>query len=335
MIPEQSDTPPGTDLMAALNATGVPATLKRKVQRAIFRFIAGGMGSEYWTQIRDNLDTMEGRTRVNMMLAEHVGKQAIADPQIVERAKARFLGDLARRQENVEAIARLANDSIEASPDAEQEEPAGAPEPSEDWMNAFIREAENASSNNLRQRLANVLAGEARKPGTFSRATVRFIAEADKETLEAYTNLLKYRFGDAIFIDKTWQSGERFNQGSLLEDAGILSGVTGTTHKVLDMGERTQLIMPAEKLALVFEGALGTKHSPSCWLITRLGMEVASLLPPTDEVFAANHVAKIMPKSGITSIWIGALVLREDGIPSGVRKFLVAWSEEADEADPG
>lgn len=334
MISEQPESSPGTDIVAALDATGVPATIKGKVQRAILRFIAGGIGYEAWQEIRGNLDTIEGRSRVNMMLAEHVGRQAIADPEIVERAKARFLGDITRKQENIEAVALLASAATEAAPDSEEVADAREPEPSQDWMNAFIREAENASSSDLRQRLAGVLAGEARKPGTFSRSTVRFIAEVDQETLEAFQMALTWRFADAIIIEESWKSGEWFARGTILENVGLVSGVTGTTHKIMKLNENGSGILPAGKIGVVLEGQAGSDIRVNCWLVTKLGMEVVSLLPPNDEIVAATHLARVVPKAGLKSIWVGLLVWNPKGELHGARQFLVAWDKDADEGKP-
>lgn len=325
------EPPPGNELLAAIDATGAPATIKGKVQRAVLRFIAGGIGYEAWQEIRENLDTIEGRRRVNLILAEHVGRQALADPEIVERAKARFIGDLARKQDNIEAIARLANASADVSGEAGESVTDDTEEPSQDWMNVFIREAENASSDDLRERLAGVLAGEARKPGTFSRSTVRFIAEVDKETLEAFTEVLKSRIGDAIYVDESWASGLRFEQGMALESSGLMSGVTGMTHKVIKVSDEGHAILIGDKIGVAFVGEAGATNNLTCWLLTRLGTEVAALLPPHDEVVAASNLAKLAPKSGLSLIWTGPLILGSDGKPESVQPFLVVWDREADD----
>ncbi len=324
MTSGSNDVSTGTDLAAALDATGLPATVKGKVQKAIFRLIAGGMGLEYWDKIRDNLDAIDGRTRVNMILAEHVGRQALADPEIVERAKARFLGDLAQKQENVEAVARLANEAAGASPDGDNPSADEAPEPSQDWMNTFIREAEGASSDDLRERLAGVLAGEARKPGTFSRSTVRFIAEAEKSTLQAFEQALEHRSGDAVIKGKDWDSGEWFGRGIALEGEGLLTGVSaGSTQKEVQIGENGTATLFTGRLGLHLEGPAGLKKTIPCWILTKVGMEVASLLKPTNELAAFTRMGDLIDKAGLTKVSVvvgmpdgkGGLALHAVNVP--------------------
>ena len=89
----------------------------------------------------------------------------------------------------------------------------------EDWLNVFSRYAEDASSERLQQLFAKVLAGEIRKPGSFSLSTMRFIAELDRETAAAFKEAAAYVTDDYIY-----KRNERTNDlaGWLsLEDAGL------------------------------------------------------------------------------------------------------------------
>ena len=77
----------GGDIGKLLGQGDVAKTLLAETRRAIFRLIAGGIGLPYYEKIRENLDTIEGRSRINALVAEEVGRQAIADPEFMERAK--------------------------------------------------------------------------------------------------------------------------------------------------------------------------------------------------------------------------------------------------------
>jgi hypothetical protein len=96
-----------------------------------------------------------------------------------------LLEEKARKQINAAAVAVETIDALKALPAPTPEEMAAAPEEEsekridDDWMNQFSRFAEDASSDDLRQIWGRVLAGEIRKAGSFSRHTLRFIAELD------------------------------------------------------------------------------------------------------------------------------------------------------------
>ena len=116
------------------------------------------------------------RSQVVRAVASAAATGASTDPQIVDRATAHWLHGLVRKQENREAVAVRTAELLEDSP-PQQGMDAG---PSDDFMNTFEDVAERATSENLRDLFARVLAGEIRKPGRFSRRTLHFLATIDQ-----------------------------------------------------------------------------------------------------------------------------------------------------------
>lgn len=336
MTDEAAESPPGQGLIEALNQTGLPQTVKGKFQRLILRLIMGGPGFEYYAKAREKLDEVEGRSRINAIVADEIGRQALMDPEFMERAKARLLGDMVQRQENVEAVAARAKAKMDAMPEGEATAEASGPEPSQDWVNSFTREAELASSDELRERLAEVLAGEARKPGTYSRATVRFIAEAERDTLDAFGKALQHRVSDAIIRDpKEWNSGAWFNIGTILEAEGLISGATGFTHKTMTLDDNGNGFFIGDRAGLVCKGPVGITLNISVWLLTRLGSQVATLMTATDEFAALARLSAFIDKSQLTSIVSGP-VLRLPTFPKGgiqIPTVFVLWDAEAEQLD--
>jgi hypothetical protein len=330
MDADQESATVGTDIMTALKKAGVPQTVKGKIQRAVFRMIVGGMGLEYFQKVRENLDTIEGRSRINMLVAEEIGRQAIADPEFLERAKARFLGEMAVRHENVEAVARIAHAKSEADPEGDKPAPDEQAEPTQDWMNLFIRAAEDASSEELRERLASVLAGEAKRPGTFSRSTVRFIAEADKELLEQLNLALQFRVGDAVIRDaNVWDKGEWFQRSVMLEASGLLTGSSGFTHRTIKLNGEGNGFLFGDKLALTVKGDTGVEKQLSILLLTRTGKEVAALLQKSDNIEAFKRAAALIDKTGINQIWLGPYTPVPNNQFSVLQSFVV-WDKDHD-----
>ena len=303
---------PGSALISAANATGVPTTIKGKVQRAIFRLIVGAIGPDSIEKVRANVSTVEGRSRIDAMVAEEIGRQAIADPVFMERAKARFLGELAQKQENVEAVAFKAQAKINEAADADDAAPDPAVEPTQDWMNAFTREAENASSDELRDRLAAVLAGEARTPGTFSRSTVRFIAELERDVLVEFQELLFHRVGNDILTEPSWNTGVQFARGVLLQDAGLISDSGGFLQRRLKFNADGNVFLTGNNYALVANGS-GDDLAVSIWPLSRIGREVASLLPDNDEREPLRRIATNLKKANLQELFIGRIKPLESG----------------------
>jgi Protein of unknown function (DUF2806) len=125
-------------------------------------------------------DKTKAKSLVSHEIAKAVADKASRDPELVERALASMLPGYLKRHENKEAIARKAIELLAVpEPLAPEEPPPPGEEPvqvDDDWLNVFERYAEDASSERLRDTWARVLAGEIRKPKSFSLITLRFIS---------------------------------------------------------------------------------------------------------------------------------------------------------------
>ena len=293
----------------------VPASgMRAWGQRMVLKWLAGGVGHPYVKQIRDNLDEQEGRSKVNMMLAEEVGRQAIQDPRIVEQYKARILGDLWRKQENLDAVGQKTEQIIEESPVAEQEPPPDR-EPDADFLGAFTREAENASSDELRERLARLLAGEIRHPGSVGRATVRLVADLDQDTLAAFQNLMGRRLRDVIVKGADWDEGIMFAQGMRLESAGLVHASNAFMANQIKADPDGNAFVMGEHLGLAMAVDPGFAQQQPVWLLTKAGLEISKLLPRLpDERATLREVFDRLAKDQVRTAHIGAVVNTPNGI---------------------
>ncbi len=128
-------------------------------------------------------DETAARSTVTKAIAQAVAKQAVKDPAIMNRAMESFVVKEFRKQENKEAVAKKTAELLAEAPPPTDEKPA---EPESDWMNVFELHAENASTERMREMWARVLAGEIRKPRSFSLKTLGFIAQLDQEVAEIF-----------------------------------------------------------------------------------------------------------------------------------------------------
>lgn len=306
MVDEQKPSQGDNFLAPIINATSLPSTLKGKAQRIFLRFLAGSLAHPYVREVRQNLDDMDARSRINMLVADELGRQAIADPAFMERAKARLLGETFQKQENLESVLIAANAKIEQS--AEADAGIGENEPSQDWINSFTREAELASSDELRERLAGLLAGEIQNPGSFSRSTIRTIAEMDQELLQQFSRALEFRFTNVILTEQGWTSGEMFAIGSALEHAALISGTGGFVHKEFKANEAGDAFLTILPNLLVIKASPSLQKQLSCWLLTKVGLQIASLLPTKSATDQLKLAASRLDKTGIDTIHLSRLL---------------------------
>lgn len=127
-------------------------------------------------------DDAKARSLVSEAAARAVAERFAKDEALVGRAvdyhTARLLGE----QENREAVAEVAVAELNAKPTNEDAQA----EIEQDWLNMFARHAETKSSDQMRGFFGRILAGEIRKPGSFSPATVEVLARLTHDTASLF-----------------------------------------------------------------------------------------------------------------------------------------------------
>lgn len=121
-------------------------------------------------------DSTSSNSQISAAITEKFIEQISSDSEIVRRAAQAFSREWIRKQENKDAVLAEFLDFLASDPPKPDAEG-----PSDDWMNVFEAYAEKASSQDLRQLWARILAGEIRKKGSFSLRTLQFLSVMDAE----------------------------------------------------------------------------------------------------------------------------------------------------------
>jgi Protein of unknown function (DUF2806) len=304
-----------------------PDGWRSKLARAAAQLLVGTRtGAQLYANTRETLDEIEGRSAMNKQLYAIATQQVANDPDQVERAKARLIGQTLTKQANIEAVITGANAKMLALPPPAESEVelvpgevsaiSGETSPDEplsaDWAASFSEVAENASSDELRDRLSRVLAGEIAAAGTFPRSTLRAIAELERTELEALVRLLPQVIGKVIFKDD--QIDEETLQS--LNDSG-LTDYNSTYGRSMDINMKPGVsgAIPSLEWAIIIEVTAEINLSIPVIPLTRLGRAVVSLLDKFDEQMALTRFAERLDKTGVKRIIVGKYDLAEgDGI---------------------
>jgi uncharacterized repeat protein (TIGR03899 family) len=162
--------PEGTDggLVDAVKALSQPIT-------KLIEVMAAGCGKVYEpTHIR-----RASRAEADaLVIMEEARSRAT---EISVRAAKRVLDIETRRQENIEAIAQIAQEQL---PNEVSEDPVD-----QDWATRFVREAQDVSNEGMRMLWGKLLAGEVARPGSFSPATLQALAVLPRSTALTFTRL--------------------------------------------------------------------------------------------------------------------------------------------------
>ncbi|KGB51784.1 Membrane-fusion protein [Sphingopyxis sp. LC81] len=266
------------------------------------------------------LEGIAAKKRVRDSIDEQLrhAQAAAAEEQIAGRPELggvlidAVLIDRARKQKNAAGVAIEVVEAMKAlpPPGAESDSTEAPSDEREhlddDWMNMFIRYAEDASSDQLQQLWGRVLAGEIQKVGSFSRQTLRFIAELDKETAENCEWIASFAVGDWIPKYSKWETGDSLLRLVDLQRLGLIEGVGahGPNRRFPIEDEGYSALFAFGK-GLIINGPPGKALETSAILITRLGQEVFSLLPQDTSGKGLRRLADLIDKTDLTRISFG------------------------------
>jgi hypothetical protein len=96
----------------------------------------------------------------------------------------RFVEEEATKQENMEEIIKKSIPHLNEKSDPNEMD--------DDWVTNFFDKSRIISDNEMQNLWAQVLAGEANSPGTYSKRTVNFLSSLDKKDAELFQILCRY-----------------------------------------------------------------------------------------------------------------------------------------------
>jgi hypothetical protein len=285
-------------IVASLEETGLTVKAKSRALAALDRLIGSALDiPAAW------LESISRRKRqeenINERLVEEDAQAAIYllrdQRDVGARTIQRFAEDQTRKQRNREAVAAGAVEELRSLPAGTSETGTTAAEDepiNEDWLNIFSAHAENASSEHLRGLWARILAGEIRQPGSFSLTTLRTIAELDKDIATMFQAKLAHRLRAGFLPKPAGLAGQELLDFIFLEEVGLLQDVS------VDAGSDLQTNADGYKYATNGDHFLKIKAPLAVRVplirITRVGREIASILPQEPDDIALRTVAELL-----------------------------------------
>ena len=128
------------------------------------------------------------------------------------RAVQRWIGEETRHQKNMEDITAesIPHLSDDANPDAMDD----------DWIANFFDKCRIISDKEMQSLWSRVLAGEANTPGTYSKRTVNFVSELDKNDANLFTKLCRFCWNIGYMVPLVFNfEAEIYNRNGIDFDA--------------------------------------------------------------------------------------------------------------------
>jgi hypothetical protein len=163
--------------------TGVPAPIRKNAAKAFTRLCTALV--EYpLAMIEGAVAEKRAETRARVKLidasANRIAEQMRTDPEYVRAAATKFAHKIIRERVNIDQVSEIAAAELKSEqPIEKQDATTQAPPISEDWLNAFEIEASQMSSEQMQLLFGRILAGEIRRPESYSIKTIRLMAQLD------------------------------------------------------------------------------------------------------------------------------------------------------------
>ncbi|MGX9218727.1 DUF2806 domain-containing protein [Massilia varians] len=250
-------------------------------------------------------DTTAARSATAAIMAKVAAEEASRDPVLIQAAAEVFLPTALRKAKNRLNVAQSAAEHlVEAAASDSIGDSAASPE--DDWMNSFMRFAEDASSDRLQNLFGRILAGQVLRPGAFGLATLRTLSELDQATANDFSQVWIKSVGEAVDYGPEWQRGDGFARWKRLSEVGLMAptAVSGFLPPFIPFFNDTSFWTPMRAgttwLNVVFKQGATTQWDHIEF--TRVGKEIGSLLPKPDYEENIRRAAMRLPRSGLTAI---------------------------------
>ncbi len=194
------------------------------------------------------------------------------------RAMHRFVEEEANRQENMEEITKksLPHLNDESNPDQMED----------DWITNFFEKSRIISNDEMQGLWAQVLAGEANSPGTFSKRTVNLLSDLDKKDAEIFQTLCRFGWFVGGFSPLIFDSqaeiynnlGIDFESLSHLDSLGLIqfNGISGFSRQGLP--KTFTVSYCSQPLTLTMQKDADNVLSIGKILLSQAGLELAKIV---------------------------------------------------------
>lgn len=248
---------------------------------------------------------IDAQTESYKLIESTIAQTAIAyvdgDSEIAQRAINILVRKEYRKQINREAVASAMVEEMSENAGSTSLLNTDQPLPDldEDWLNVFERYAENTSSELLQRLWGRVLAGEIRKPGTFSPRTLRFLSEISQPDALVFQALAECIFGEILPRDLAIPpDGSDIRDLIELQSSGLIEGVLGGSLNItFTFGEDGYDKIYEGEYILFIKGAPNSQISLPAIKLTALGGEVIGLLTARNPRDCARNMVNALDRS--------------------------------------
>lgn len=234
-------------------------------------------------------------TRVAKAEAEAERIRAESQIEITDlhrRAFHRFLNEEAKKQQNIEEIARKALPQLGDDSQPERVE--------DDWIVDFFDKSRLVSDEEMQTLWSRVLAGEANNPGSYSKRTISILASLDKRDAQLFTELCTFGWSVGTVVPLVYdvqdevygRHGVHFNALQHLESIGLVKFDNLAGFRRLMLPKRFTVFYYGQPTTLELGKETDNDMDIGHVLLTRFGHELAPVCGSVPDPAFREYVLK-------------------------------------------
>ncbi len=219
--------------------------------------------------------------------------------EMQQRALARLIQEEGKKQENIETI--TANATSQLRDDAKPEDI------DKDWISYFFEKCRIVSDAEMQSLWSKLLAGEANKPGSFSKRTVDMVATFEKSDAQLFTQLCSFAIsGGDIFplvldfkAEIYHKKGINFGSISHLDSLGLIKFESLQNFMIQNLQQNIILLYFNIPVAFKLKSETNNNLEVGHVMLTKMGRELAPICGAQMDFEFLKYIEQFYKKKGI------------------------------------
>jgi len=218
---------------------------------------------------------------------------------IQQRALGRLLQEEGKKQKNIESI--TADATTQLNDDAKPEEM------DEDWISHFFEKCRNFSDSEMQGLWSRLLAGEANKPGSYSKRTIEIVSTLDKSDAHLFTQLCTFAIsGGDVFplvldyhADIYGKKGINFASLNHLDSLGLIKFNSLQNFMLRDLPQNITLLYFGIPVSFKLQAELKNEFEIGHVMLTKAGQQLTRICGAQMDLEFLNYLIDHHKKKNI------------------------------------
>lgn len=230
---------------------------------------------------------------------------SLPNPNVDQRVFARIAYREAKKQSNLERITQYAADELKDESEVSDEQVDS------DWISRFFTIAEDITTDEMQMLWGRILAGEVKKPRSYSLRTLDLLKNITREEAEVFVKVAKFAItrsdedkpfliypNNGRYLEK--KCGIRFVEILLLREIGLLSP-SGVGLEFQDIEENVQILFVCGETCISVERLKGTPpQTISTIVFSEIGKQLLNLVEKAPaELQYVQRFASLLRREGV------------------------------------